>query len=90
MLAVYAGSEQIWREDFAFTERRSPWRSSPASGTLTASHRLPAGPTDFRVYVAAAGEPARLVTLEEKLLAGGGQTLAIQVSPRGELAAALR
>ena len=86
VLSIYAGSQRILSEPFAFY-KRSGLRREPKAGRIEASHELPAGPVSLRVYVALPNRAPVVRTVEARLAGGSSPLLRIYFTAAADLAA---
>lgn len=90
ILTIYAGQEQILKEEFRFVEKRRFMRSRKTSGRLEFSRSIAAGQISLFVYLYKKGATAESVQVQGELPPGGSRVLNIQVSEEGDVKAALQ
>ncbi|MEM8962464.1 MAG: hypothetical protein AAGD38_13355 [Acidobacteriota bacterium] len=92
-VTIFSGTEQIFRREFAFTERTGPF-TRKTDGRIDASREIGAGVLDLKVYVVPQlnGRSGRTLIQEVpgEMLAGGSQTLKIVLTGEGQLQASLQ
>jgi serine/threonine-protein kinase len=89
VLTIYAGSQKVLGERFAFYKRSGFFRNEPKAGRIEAGVHLPPGPTELRVYVALPREPPVVRRLEARLGGGSTQTLRIRFDRSKQLELAI-
>jgi Protein kinase domain len=90
VLTVYNGQQQIYKEAFRFTERRRLLPAKAATGSLSATLEMPAGPLALRVYLSLPGRETQLEPVQAELERGGSYVLRLRVSSEGTLTSNLR
>jgi tetratricopeptide (TPR) repeat protein len=90
VLTIYDGENQIYKQAFRFTERRRLLLAKAASGSLSATMEMPAGPLALRVYLSLPGHATQLEPVQAELERGGSYVLRLRVSGEGTLTASLR
>jgi hypothetical protein len=87
VLFIYAGGRQVLREPFDFRRRVGLFQTVVEPGRVSFRRRLTPGATSFVVYVAPAGQPAEMVSLDARLASGGRRILRVRYPGAGKLSA---
>jgi len=90
VLTMYEGTQQIYKEEFRFIERRRLLPPKPATGSLSASFELPAGDLSLRIYLSVPGQETQVIPVEGTLRGGATHVLRLRVDGDGVLTVNLR
>ncbi len=89
VVTVYMAESQVLRRSFRYLERKGFMRSKEISGGFDEQVRVPAGPTDLRVYLSLPGRETQVARLSGILPPGAIRALQVRVSAAGTLSVEL-
>ena len=89
VLTVYADQDQVLLKPFRFVQKAGFMRKKKTAGRLETSVVLPAGPTEFRIYVSADGQETQTVNLAADLEGGRTHVLRLIIAENGSASAQL-
>ena len=89
VVTIYSDEDQILLQPFRFVRKAGFVRRKKSAGRLERSVELPAGTSEFRIYVSAEGFETQTVNLTAKLVGGETHVLRLIIAENGSTSAQL-